>query len=222
MKAELARRFQDEVGRAPTAAEAEKALTEWKRDEALYREALRQGLDRDDRAIRTILIEKLRAQALREVSKRAPTETELRDWLAARQFLYETPRRYSLEWFALERERTDAAAARARLASSLVANLRPSHLGAPLYGATLTEAEARARFGAGVAAQLPSWPLQVWVEGESAQDLLLLRVNEAQGGLPPWEELRPRLEVDWLAARQRADAAKALDELAARYTLDSQ
>jgi hypothetical protein len=220
VKADLARRFQDEIGRAPTPAEAAKALSVWKREEALYREASRQGLDRDDRTIRTLLIDKLRAQAMREVSNRAPTEAELRAWLASHQALYETPLRYSLEWFALERDRPSASAERATLASKLAAKFQPSHLGAPLYGASLTSAELRERFGATVADQLPSWPLHVWRESESAQRLWLLRLNEVQGGLPPWEELRPRLEVDWTAARQRAAAERALDELAARYTSD--
>src|SRR3954464_10304736 len=48
LEAELARRFQDQNGRAPSPAERQAALHQWQRDEALYREALREHLDRDD------------------------------------------------------------------------------------------------------------------------------------------------------------------------------
>jgi hypothetical protein len=221
LRSELARRFQDEVGRAPTPAEAAKALKDWQRDEALYREALRQNLDRGDPAVRALLIEKVRAQAMREVSKRVPTDADLRGWLTGHQKSYEEPRRYAVEWFTIEGDGPDAVAERARLASKLAANLRPSHLGVPLYGASVTDAEARERFGTAVADQLPSWPLHAWKEGDNGRQLLLVQVNEVRGGLPPWEELRPRLEVDVTTAWQREEAARALDELAARYTLES-
>ena len=55
VRAEVARRFKDHNGRPPSDAEVEAALRDWKRDEALYREALRDGLDRDDATIRTVL-----------------------------------------------------------------------------------------------------------------------------------------------------------------------
>src|SRR4051794_3946624 len=52
LKADLLRRFHDQLNRPPTSAEADAFLAAWKVDEALYREALREGLDRDDPTVR--------------------------------------------------------------------------------------------------------------------------------------------------------------------------
>ena len=41
LKADLLRRYQDQLNRPPTSAEAEAFMAAWKADEALYREALR-------------------------------------------------------------------------------------------------------------------------------------------------------------------------------------
>src|SRR5512141_907447 len=56
VRADLERRFRDaNHGRAPTAAELNREIRTWERDEALYREALRDRLDRNDSTIRALL-----------------------------------------------------------------------------------------------------------------------------------------------------------------------
>src|SRR5450432_2097627 len=83
LRAELRRRFQDLNGRKPEPAEFEKSLQQWERDEALFREALRERLDRDDPSVRAALVDKMHARAALEVPKREPTQAELDAWLAA-------------------------------------------------------------------------------------------------------------------------------------------
>src|SRR6185369_4459697 len=58
LKADILRRYHDQMGRAATPAEAEGVLADWKVEEVLYREALREGLDRDDPTMRNLLISK--------------------------------------------------------------------------------------------------------------------------------------------------------------------
>src|SRR4051812_32721230 len=77
LKAELARRFEDQNGRKPSAPELARALRSWERDEALFREALREPLDRADPALRLVLIGKIHERAMLEVSKHDPTDAEL-------------------------------------------------------------------------------------------------------------------------------------------------
>ena len=78
LKAELARRFRDSHdGRAPSAQELAGELRGWERDEALYREALRDRLDRNDGTIRTVLADRVRARAALGVPKREPTDADL-------------------------------------------------------------------------------------------------------------------------------------------------
>src|SRR5450432_629717 len=100
LKAELTRRFQDLNGRKPGQAELQTELHKWERDEALFREALRDRLDRDDPAVRSALVDKMQARAAFEVPKREPTELELNGWLGSHRSLYETPIRYDFEFFA--------------------------------------------------------------------------------------------------------------------------
>src|SRR6187402_3141408 len=92
LKADLSRRFRDDKGRPPTVAEQAQALRDWQRDEALFRQALAEKLDENDRVIRTVLIEKVHARAVQQVPVREPTEPELADWLKSHQSLYETPK----------------------------------------------------------------------------------------------------------------------------------
>src|SRR6187399_2211156 len=55
IEAELRRRFQGLNGREPGPWELEAAVHDWERDEALFREALHERLDRDDPMVRAVL-----------------------------------------------------------------------------------------------------------------------------------------------------------------------
>ena len=222
LKADLARRFLDDNGRTPTVDEAEKALSNWKRGEALYREALREGLDRNDGAIRTILIDKVHARAIVEAPKRQPTEADLTEWLNAHRGLYEKPRRYALEWVTVDPARQNATDELAKLADKLNAGADSRVIGRPIFGANLTEAEIQERFGASLAASVAALPTGRWQDASSAGALQVMRVNGAEGGLPPPDELRPRLLVDWTAAQQAQEASRAIDDMVAKYRFEEQ
>lgn len=56
---ELERELADRLGRVPTDDERTQALAVWRRDEALYREGLRRGLDDGDPIVRRRIIDKL-------------------------------------------------------------------------------------------------------------------------------------------------------------------
>src|SRR6478735_3940119 len=81
LKADLLRRFHDQMGRAATPAEADAWIANWKNDEALYREALREKLDRDDPTMRNLLVGKMRERLLLKTQLREPSEAELQQFL---------------------------------------------------------------------------------------------------------------------------------------------
>lgn len=220
VKADLARRFQDDQGRPPTAAEAEAALRSWKLEEALFREALRQGLDRNDREVKSLLIEKLRAQALLEVPKRQPTEAELTRFLDTHRSLYETPQRYLLEWLAVDKTKAAARTELGELEARLKAGAEPNGLNRPVFGANLDRATARERLGEKLANDLTTLPPGQWRASESPTELLIFRVKSVSGGLPDPAELHGRLLVDCSAALQAEAATQALEKLAARYRFE--
>jgi hypothetical protein len=220
VKADIMHRLRDERGRAPSAAEADQALRDWKRDEALFREAQRAGLERNDRAIRAILIDKLHARALSEVPQREPNEAELADWLDSHRSLYETPRRYAIEWVAFAKAQPSAAVDRDKVGAQLNAGGDVRTLGRPLFGANLTRDELRERLGEDVSALVASAPLDRWQPSQTAGELLLVRVNRVEGGLPPPGELRARLVADYSGALREQAAKKTLQKLVEQYRFE--
>jgi hypothetical protein len=218
LRAELARRFRDHARRIPTSAELEAALRDWKRDEALYREALREGLDRDDATVRTALVDKVRARTAQTIPAATPTDADLQGWMAAHRELYASPLRYAIEWVAFPRSQPTAAPQRDRYRRALEGGADPRGLGRPIFGARLTTDELRERFGPGLAQDVSTSPRGAWRPGESGEDLLLVRVEGVEGGLPPLDEVRVRVTADHaLAAREQA-VERALQVIVDRYS----
>ena len=219
-RAALVRTLRDKVGRAPTPSEQDAALEDWKRDEAVYREALREHLDRDDPAIRAVLIEKIRSRAALEAPKREPSAGDLEQWLSAHRALYETPRRYALDWVVFPKQGADASEQRSKYERAAQAGADLRFQGRPIYGATLTADELREKFGAGLAQAVDAFPLATWQRAESERELLLVRVNRVDGGLPSSEDLRARLIIDWSADQQKKDVARSVEKIEARYRFE--
>lgn len=67
--------------RQPTAVELRGLVDSWVREEILYREGVRMGLDRDDPVIRRRVRQKVDVLAEESQPSQAPTEAELTDWL---------------------------------------------------------------------------------------------------------------------------------------------
>jgi len=220
VRADVVRRFRDRTGRTPSAAELDGELGAWKRDEALYREALRDRLDRDDEAVRMLLVDRVRARAGLEVAKREPSPEELDRWLATHRSLYEAPRRYDYESIAFPKAQPSAAAQRERHEQALAAGAEARTLGRPIVGGTLTAEDLRQRLGPGLAARIQELPVGRWQRLESGDDLLLVRLNAIDGGLPPADELRARLAADWAFAERKRAVDEAVQAIVDRYRFE--
>jgi hypothetical protein len=220
LKAELSRRFEDLHARVPTAPELERELRQWERDEALFREALRQGLDRDDPAVRGALVAKMRALASAEVVERAPTDDDLQRWLASHRELYEMPPRYDFELLAFPRASVDAAAERERFERAIRDGAGPATLGRPLLGGNLSIADMQGRLAPELIERLPTFPVGQWQPVDTARDLLLARVKRIEGGLPSFDELRPRLVADWSQASREEAVERIVQRSVERYRIE--
>lgn len=220
LKSELARRFEDQKGRKPSPAELEADLREWEREEALFREAARRRLDRDDPAIRSVLVGKMQGLAASEVSPRAPTDEELAGWLAAHRDRYEAPRRYDFEFFQIPRTERAASSELERLERAIREGANPTSLGRPLLGANLSEADMKDRIPPELSERLPSLPLGQWQRIETERDQLLARVKRSEGGLPSPDVLRPRLIADWSTAMREEIVQRMLQGIADRYRIE--
>jgi hypothetical protein len=220
VRAEVARRFRDSHERAPSPPELEEALGAWKRDEALYREALRDRLDRNDATIRTVLADRVRARASIGAPPREPTAAELDRWFAAHRGLYETPRRYDYGTVAFPRAEKTAAAEREKYERALKDGADPRTLGRPIVGGNLTAEELGERVGPALAARIQGLPVGQGQRFETEKDLLLVWVNAVEGGLPGQDELHKRLVADWLYAEHTRATDQAVQAIIDRYRFE--
>jgi hypothetical protein len=222
VRADVARRFRDHHGRAPTPAELATALSEWKRDEALYREALRERLDREDATVRAVLADKMRARAALEVSKRLPSDVELERWLVAHRDLYESERRYEYESIAFARSEPDADRQVESFLGELASGKQAPPLGRPVVGGTVGIAELRRRLGANAAERIAALPPGRWERVATGDAWLLVRVVRVTGGLPSVRDIRPRLIADFTYAAEQQAIERSLRSIVERYRFEEQ
>lgn len=220
LRDDLARRFRDQTGRWPSPVELEEAARKWKADEALYREALRDHLDREDLMVRTMLADKVRARAALEVRERDPSNAELEQWLTAHRNLYETPLHYECDYLAFPKNATDgtvAVAERDRVRRALSHGAAPTGLGRPVFQPNLTREQLAEKFGPQLAARIVTLALGSWHQLETDTEWLLVRVNRVEGGLPDQNRLRERLAFDWQMEMKRLAVEQAVDRIVGRY-----
>ncbi len=79
----LAEAYRRTWQRAPTREELDALVEDFVRDEVLYREALAQGLERDDLVVRRRLRQKMEFVTEEAAAAAQPTDKELADYLAA-------------------------------------------------------------------------------------------------------------------------------------------
>ena len=220
VKAEVERRFRDQHGRAPSPLELDGELRAWERDEALYREALRDGLDRQDPTVHAVLADRVRARAALDVGRREPTSAELDRWLAQHRSLYETPHRYDYGIVTFSRSEPSAAVERERYQRALNAGGDPMASGRPIVGANLTAEELGERVGPELAARIRALPVGQWQRLETEQALLLVRLNAVSGGLLPPDELHGRMLTDWTYADRKQAVDRAVQAIVDRYRFE--
>jgi len=220
VEADLTRRFEDLQGRKPDAAELATELAQWKRDEALFREALRRGLDRDDPSIRSVLVDKMRALADAEVTDPTPTDAELEQFLEQHRSRYDKPRRYDFQFVRFPRSEGDAEATREQFRRALEGGAPAASLGRALLGAKLATEDMQGRIPAELAARIPDLLMGEWQIVDTARELLLIRVRKVEGGLPSLSELRPLLTAEWVLEQRKQAVDRILQRTADRYRFE--
>lgn len=207
IKADLSRRFEDVQGHVPSADEMAQEVKKWARDEALFREAMRRGLEQDDASVRSVLVDKMQALAAARVRDAVPTDADLETWLAAHRDRYVLPVRYDFEFLTVgqgEQARDHVE----RLKQALAAGQPPQQLGQPLRGAHLDASALKGRVAKELAAAVPRLSVGTWHEVEGASEIWLVRVKRTTGGMPEKSQIRAQLTADWVAAwrQQQVDA----------------
>lgn len=221
-RAQLALGFERMMARPPTKAELDALITRWVRDEVLYREAMRLGLDQDDPVIRRRLAQKMDVIAASAADAEQPSDAVLQAWLEKHpdRFTPDTALTFDQLYFA------EAAAARAALERlrggadwrqlGRAVSLPQSREGAPRdqvmsqFGEAFVQALEGLRLGA-------TW--QGPVETPLGYHLVRLR-DRKSGALPPLSDVRRRVEDDWRAETERERKEAAYRLLREAYTIE--
>lgn len=223
LKADLLRRYHDQMGRPATSQEAAAIIANWKNEEVLYREALHEKLDRDDPAIRSLLIGKMRERLLLQTPLGEPSPAELQQFLELHRADYESPLLYEHEYVAFPKREPGAERQRAKYERELAAGATPASLGLRSTVANVNRQRIEQEFGPAVADQIRSLPVGQWRELETNDRWLLVKLNGTQGGLAPPELLHEQLRAGWKAsmAQQVLDRATQLVARHYRFKEDS-
>ena len=221
-QAQLALQFERTMGRAPTDAELDAAIETFVRDEVLYREALRLGLDQGDAVVRRRLVTKMDQSASAAAEAAQPSEAELEEWRAAHPERFAALARYTFDqiYFSDQKAAQDAVSA-----GDIGANWR--ELGEPIsLPKTVTEMpanEVATRFGQDYLDSLKERDFsQSWGgPHRSGFGWHLVRVREyRQSDAPPLAEIRQQVENDWRSAEIAQRKERAFKVLRDAYRVE--
>ena len=156
-------------GREPSSTELNHLTESYVRDEILYREGVRLGLERDDIVVKRRVRQKIEMIAEEDASTRAPTDEDLSAYLTANPARFVQPALLTFEQVFLGQPTAGPGVvhAVAVMRAGLRNGTEPERLGKPTllpYRMTRTPADLVARdFGAFFAAALEKVPVGEWV-----------------------------------------------------------
>ena len=213
-QAQISLNFERIMGRAPTDAEFDAAIEKFVRDEVLYREALRLGLDQGDAVVRQRMVSKM------DMSATAAVETADIDEAVLRAFYDENAERYvGAERVSFEQVfYTDRAEAMAALSGVIE--------GQPISLPRVVENERMREittvFGEGFARALSDIePENAW-QGPlpSGFGWHLVKLTSRKTDPADFESVRERVENDWRSAEMESREAQAFEVLRSAYRIE--
>ena len=207
--------------RPPTAAEVERAIAAWVREEVLYREALRRGLDKGKSASRETLTAEMEAIFVRDAAALGVDDATLEEWMR------EHPRRFASDVFLTFDQVSFDSRGRAEVGRTLIgggadwmrvgdgadASARFQRAGRAVVTAAFGE-----DFGQAVERLEPGPDWQGPIKAKAGWHLVRFEASET-GPLPPLDTVRGAVETDWRKASAEARATAAYETLRSGYTV---
>ena len=215
-------------GALPSEEQEAALVQDWVDEEILYRRAIELGLDQNDTIVRRRLVQRMRF--LLEDTRRIdpPSDAELQRWLELHQDELAEPAKTSFTQLFFSRGKrgtelgTDARAALDALNEdpNAAVDSDPFFRGRSFERATRAEIERA--FGAGFAKSLAELPLGRWSGPvRSSYGLHLLLVGDRIAATAPkLDEVRKKVEGDWMDAERARLNEEAMSKLRARYSTD--
>jgi len=228
--AQLTQTWSLQYGSAPTEAMRETLLRKWIDEEALYREGVARGVDKDDEIIRRRVIQKMQFLTQDLAATPDPRDSDLRAYYQGHLAKYRTLERVTFSHVFFSPDTRGDAAAKAA-AEEALATLQPETVRAPERGdrfadrydyAGLDPTDAGRLFGRSDFSQaLFGAPVGRWSGPyRSGFGWHLARIeSRTPSSLPPFEAVAGQVRDDYIAdARADADA-EAIADLEKRYTV---
>lgn len=210
---QLIGRYRQTYRRDPSPVELDGLITDYVRDQAYYREALRLGLDRDDEVVMRRLRNKMIALATSEAEAATPSDAQLKALLDAHPERYAPEVRLSFTQVYLGADNDATRALAGPALDRLKQGGNPARVGQTIpVPQTFTDtpaSEAAGVFGDAFVAKLRQQADGVWSGPiASGLGLHLVRVTGRRAGAKPQlADVRQALENDWRAdALRKAEA----------------
>ena len=215
---------------APPSAEQEASLVrDWLEEEILYRRAIELGLDQNDTIVRRRLVQRMRF-LLEDTSRiDPPSEAQLHSWLENNPATFVQPVKTSFTQLFFSRGTRGAELARdARLAlDALERDPNATVESDPFFRGRrfdeVTPDEIRRAFGLEFEESLADVPVGRWSGPvRSSYGLHLLRVSHrVAAATPKLDEVRQKVEADWMVAERARRNEQAMARLRARYSTEA-
>ena len=222
VQAGLALQFERTLQRPPTDAELAGRIEGWVRDEVLYREGLRLGLDSDDAVVRRRLAKKMDGLASAQAELATPSDATLQSWFKDNQARFVTGARYSFAQRYFESEAA-ASAALGRIAQGALAADEGEAIALPASMTDRSRSDIEKQFGRQFAAGLAQLKSGDAWQGPivSGFGWHLVQLQSAEGGaVPVFADVRDRAEDEWRIATIDARRQQAYQLLREAYDVD--
>lgn len=225
VEAALYGQFRSTWQRPPTPAEMRTLVDSYVREQVFYREGLALGLDRDDPTITRRISQKFATIAEESEAAKAPTDSDLENWLKQHPERYAEPSLVTFDQIAFEQQGDGEAQANAieSAREALAAGADPQTLGngrilLPHYQLYPIDLVSR-DFGIDFAKALPSLPKGPWAGPvRSGYGLHLVRLdNVVPGKLPDLNEVRTAVARDFEEDRRKRSLDAAYEKLRRSY-----
>jgi hypothetical protein len=212
-------------GREPSTTELNHLVESYVRDEILYREGVKLGLERDDIVVKRRVRQKIEMIAEEDASTRAPTDADLSAYLTANQARFVQPAILTFEQVFLGPPTSGPGAVHgvAVTLAGLRSGTDPEKLGKPTllpYRMTLTPADLVARdFGASFAAALENVPVGEWVGPiDSSFGAHYVRVSDRTPAVAPQlTAVRDQVVREWENDRRQRARNDAYTKMRGEY-----
>lgn len=224
-QAQLSLGFERMMGRAPTDAELDRQVDKFVREEVLYREALRLGLDENDGVVRRRLAQKMDMLAAAQAETAQPSEATLKAWYDDHQSRLADDARYTLD----QAYKSEMAGAKALIGAlnAQSSNANFADLSDPIsLPSTITEMsrkEVLDRFGEQFVVAIETLESgDAWqgpVQSGFGWHGVRLRRRDV-GKVPPISEIRQKVEDDWRRSTIAERKRRGFEILREAYTIE--